>query len=107
MEIKLDVDATGRKRGSDMGSSPFTAQQFATVPKVKVGAKSGQARIAALKVNKPHIMHASDSFFKLLIAQIFQFGTAWECHCGINCFRFGLYCFRKTDIIYTHIIDYE
>jgi hypothetical protein len=50
MEIKLDVDATGRKRGSGQMASP---SPFATVPpKVKVGAKSGQARIAALKVNK-------------------------------------------------------
>jgi hypothetical protein len=65
MEIKLDVDATGRKRGSEKGSAPFSNPQIATVPKVKIGAKSGQARIAALKVNKEHVMQASDSFFEL------------------------------------------
>jgi len=46
MEVKLEVDATGRKEGKAV-SHPFP---FAAVPKVKVGEKSGQARISALKV---------------------------------------------------------
>lgn len=49
MEIKLDVDATGRRAVEGSPMYPFT--QFAAVPKVKVNSKSGPARIAALKVN--------------------------------------------------------
>ena len=50
MEVKLEVDATGmpqRKEGKGISSGPFP---YAPVPKVRVGQKSGQARIAALKV---------------------------------------------------------
>ena len=90
MEIKLDVDATGRKRGSEKGSSPFSYPQFATVPKVKVAAKSGQARIAALKVNTKHDIRASECSFELWVAQIFQFGRAWLWQCGTNCLRLAL-----------------
>ena len=49
MEIKLDVDATGRRTGEGSPMYPFA--QFAAVPKVKVNSKSGPSRIAALKVN--------------------------------------------------------
>lgn len=45
MEVKLEVDATGRPEGK--GQIPFP---FAPVPKVRVGHKSGHARIASLKV---------------------------------------------------------
>lgn len=46
MEIKLDVDATGRGDGKAQ-ANPFA---YANVPKVRVGAKGGHSRIAALKV---------------------------------------------------------
>jgi hypothetical protein len=49
-KINLEVDATGRgeRRGPDMRGTNFP---FSQPPKaVKVGVKTGQARIAALKV---------------------------------------------------------
>jgi len=48
MEINLEADATGQKKGGGI-SLPFTST---APPKVKIGNKGkGRSRIAALKVN--------------------------------------------------------
>ena len=50
MEINLEVDATGRNMGSSR--DPSVPENFVpkNIAKLKVGAKGGHARIAALKV---------------------------------------------------------
>lgn len=48
MEVNLNVDATGRGEGRSVAMYPFS---YAPVPpKIRVGNKSGHARLAALKV---------------------------------------------------------